>query len=132
MRALNIIKGAWRSKVLMERGEQVPAGIVVSIIADTCASPPRPAPPRLLPAPPLFRPHPRQDLTKSPLRAPAPGLDSPQSHICAKDHHICTSTRLPPDLIRVFANAWTAPRPIRTDWAHPTHGCTGKGVAAAD
>ena len=61
----------------MERGEQVPDDVVVSIIADKCASPPRPDPPRLLPAPPLFRPHLRQDLTKSPLRAPAPGLDSP-------------------------------------------------------
>ena len=94
---MNIIKGGWRSKVLMECGEQVPDDIVVSIIADTCASPPRPDPPRLLPAPPLFRPHLRQDL------------------------------------IRVFANAWTDPHPIRsTAWAHPAHGCTGKGVAAAD
>ena len=53
MRALNIIKGAWRSNVLMECGEQVPDDIVVSIIADKCASPPRPAPPRRVVSPPL-------------------------------------------------------------------------------
>ena len=56
MRALNIIKGAWRSKVLMERGEQVPDDIVVSIIADKCASPPRPDPPRPSPSRPVFSP----------------------------------------------------------------------------